>query len=673
MTVVVELSGDEAQLLRSMQKTIRKQAEMESKLKQTEGAGTKMGQGLEGSFNKVRRSSDDALKGSLRDLRRLGPEGRAMADALRAHFRTTGQAGERSMESVLSELRKLDPEAAKVAGRVKQEFGEAASQSESAFKRFGKSAVGQLTGIVAGYASVSQAVQQVSKFLEEQRQLLIDAKDAQIDLAQAQQESMKNLAGLSLIQRFDLLSDAPAEIAAQTGFRDASALTTALGTVSSVGESDPEQMRAAVLQSARLTRLTPDKLADTAKAGAKIRLDVGLTDVRESLGLVQTTAEQSLISESSQLQKTLPGALLAAVTTVRDQDPQEAAREAAALFAQATQAGADERGEISRKFVGDFTGGMRDFFTDLDEERINARSRLQVLSRAADPTEAQQLEQTRLREFLQESEGVQDPGTLFGRLGILQQNEALERQFVGDGFGDAKFSTFLAEVFDEGGQLAEALRNAKESIRADVAFFEREAGEQQGATPALSLAASQAATAGNIQGFELRDTEGATLAQVRESVGEVLDRTRQSFFDRSSSFTSMGFLQGGTAAEEAVDAVGILSDRINRMQRDGVTDREANQIKLLDQEIRNLIGLIDRQGRLGVLSDESLEHALADVERRLRGTVQGGSPNRGPRIVPPSEIESQAFQEMLDVLKSIDGNTRPQARPATPALSSQQP
>jgi hypothetical protein len=680
MSVVVELTGDEAQLLRSMQKTIRKQAEMEAKLKQTEGAGSKMGESLKGDFGKVRTSSDQALKGSLRDLRKLGPEGRQMADALRGHFRTTGQAGERSMESILAELRKIDPEAARVAGRVKQEFGQAATQSESAFKKFGKSAIGQITGIVGAYVGVQQAVQQVTKVLREQRELLKEAKDAQIELAQAQQEAAKNLAGLSLMERFDLLSTAPGDIASATGFPDASKITTALGDVASAGESDPERIRNAVFQAARLTRLTPEALPATAGAASAVGRLAGLDDVRDALALVQTTGTQARITDPTQLQKTLPGAVGQIAATVREQDPREAAREGAAFFAQATQMGQDVRGDTSRQFVSDFAGRMRDFFTDLDEERIDARSRLSTLRGRDDLTEAQQLEQSRLREFLQASETVEDPGKFFERLRILQESEALERQFVGEGFGEKQFQTFLKEVFDEGGDLAQALRDSKETIRANAKFFEQEAEEQQGATPALSLAASQAATAGNIQGFELRDTEGATLAQIRESVGEVLDRTRQGFTDRSSSFTSWGFLQGGTAAEEAVDAIGILSERINRMQEDGVTDREANQIKLLDQEIRNLTSFIRRQGQLGVLSDESLEQAIAEVERRLRGTPQGGLPGSGPRIVAPSDVESDAFQKMLDALESIAAataatrdNTQPQPRPATPALSNQQP
>jgi hypothetical protein len=114
-TQIVELTGDEAALLRSLDKVIQKQLEYERKLRDTGETGDAAGAAVEAALAKVQRESDKALKGLLGDLKTFGPEGQAASAALKEHLQSTGKAGMRSFEGMLEQLRLIDPEAAEAA------------------------------------------------------------------------------------------------------------------------------------------------------------------------------------------------------------------------------------------------------------------------------------------------------------------------------------------------------------------------------------------------------------------------------------------------------------------------------------------------------------------------------------------------------------------------------
>lgn len=136
-TQIVELTGDEAALLRSLDKVIQKQLEYERKLRDSENAGKDAGDAIGGAFDKAQRDADKALKGLLGDLKQLGPEGSAAAEALKGHLTEAGKAGFQSMDKVLEQIRALDPEAAAAAeaaaSKIKDELGRAAQYSEGEF------------------------------------------------------------------------------------------------------------------------------------------------------------------------------------------------------------------------------------------------------------------------------------------------------------------------------------------------------------------------------------------------------------------------------------------------------------------------------------------------------------------------------------------------------------
>ncbi len=133
-TQVVELTGDEAALLRSYDRAVKKQAELEAKIRAGGEAGASAGTQIEDALAKVNAASDAALKGMLRDLQAAGPEGQAVATALKGHFVSAGKAGFQSVDQILTRIREIDPAAADAGDAIQRQMAEAANSSEVQIK-----------------------------------------------------------------------------------------------------------------------------------------------------------------------------------------------------------------------------------------------------------------------------------------------------------------------------------------------------------------------------------------------------------------------------------------------------------------------------------------------------------------------------------------------------------
>jgi hypothetical protein len=130
-TQIVELTGDEASLLRSLDKVIQKQLEMERKLRDTGQAGDAAGTSIEAAMAKVEAEATKSMKGLLAELRTVGPEGQAASAALREHLQGAGKAGMRSFDAMIAQLRLIDPEAADSAQAAADAMKQAGQDSQA--------------------------------------------------------------------------------------------------------------------------------------------------------------------------------------------------------------------------------------------------------------------------------------------------------------------------------------------------------------------------------------------------------------------------------------------------------------------------------------------------------------------------------------------------------------
>lgn len=220
--------------------------------------------------------------------------------------------------------------------------------------------VGSVGGLVASYISVTAAITAASRANAE----LVSNQDKAIakarELAAAQQEAAKNMAGQTPQEISDTLQKTVPEIAQQTQFADLAKLTTALGSAASIVGED--QAKGVVAASAQLTRFTPGELQTTATATADIMAASGLKDAKEALALLASTGS---VARPEQLAKLAQGAAVAVNASIAQAPQQtkvEAAKEGVALYAKLSKV--DPTGQSAATATTDFIKQVSNVFAD---------------------------------------------------------------------------------------------------------------------------------------------------------------------------------------------------------------------------------------------------------------------------------------------------------------------
>ena len=665
---VVALTGDEQQLIKSLDKVIAKQLEYERKLRDSEDAGREAGAAVGGAFDKAGRDAQRQMKDVLKELRALGPEGREAAEQLKRELVAAGELAERSMEDIVTELEKVSPAAAAAGRKIKTAMDQSAEKGKESFAGFRTAAVSELAAVAAGFTGINEAISFIDESLQHQIDLMEQAAEIQTGVARAQQGSLKNLAALAPEERKELLAQAP-EIAVNATFGDAEAIVAALGAVASTGEGDADKIIDAVTATAKLNRLTTEELAVEAPAAAAIANQAGIS-VREALALQTTTGTQARIEDPKLLLKSLPAAIGAITNTVQGQNRQEAAEQAAAFYAQVTQGGNDVVGRSSTTFATDFSARLQKLFTEMDRSQIEARSKIELIDRKIEKgsdTELDRLKRSEAQEFLKATANLDDPASFFGRLQAVQGSKALQKQLVGEGFGEKQFQTFLKEILDSNSKLSSDLfGSVSEAISADRATYEREVAAQMSATPELLLASTEATAKVATLVNQLTNTDGAQLSAIRQIVAEGFTNTDQGVLDLTGAEAAgvlRGTLGGSTPVEEAVQ--GILALRRRRTSI-GATRDPNNPSTDLDGDLRELElrekalrSLLIEGGRSGAFSLDSFRSAEETAEK-----------NRHPQTERLLEILIEEIQGLRD--EQAEGQKPPQVN-VTPELSSNVP
>lgn len=221
-------------------------------------------------------------------------------------------------------------------------------------------AITSVTSLATAYISVSSAVTALTAAHE----ILISNQDKALgkakELAAAQQEAAKNLAGKTPQEISATLQKTVPEIARETQFSDLAKLTTALGSAASiVGE---ERARGVVTESARLTRFTPDQLQTTATATADIMAATGLGDAKQALALLASTGSVARPEELAKLAQGAAASVNAAIAQAPQQNKVDAAREGVALYAKLSKV--DPSGQSAATATTDFIRQISTAFAD---------------------------------------------------------------------------------------------------------------------------------------------------------------------------------------------------------------------------------------------------------------------------------------------------------------------
>ena len=484
--------------------------------------------------------------------------------------------------------------------------------------------------------------------MREQQELLSQSLDAQTRLATAQQNAAKNLAGLTAVERSELLQQAVPDIAYETGFSDVTQITTAIGTAVSSGAT-AEEAREAVRQSARVQLLNPDELDELSAGAVAVQRQTGLSDIRQAIALVQSSGSQSAVTDADKLVIALPKALTA-IGTVEGQDKEEAARQIAAIFGQVTLSGNDLQGSTGATFTTKFAEKLFQFFGDIEKQGRDRRSELQNLESKKVKTEADQFRIDELKKLIPELEKAVDPGDLFGRIQALQNSEALRKEFTKEKFGEEQFQGFVRDIVNKDSKTSQNLLAAFADIQANADFFEQQAEESAALTPQQVVANAAERNRAAINASQAFDIEAATLGAVRQIYGETTSASRGASLDDWIEWgirdpaLRYGGLQGGTALEESVSAIDELQRRIRALEADGVTADELPRIEKLRGGVSALEQLISQLDARG-LDPENVSAAaqLARDRAALAESTQGSRP----------EEARQLRQENIDTLNRI--------------------
>lgn len=252
-------------------------------------------------------------------------------------------------------------------------------KSGDALGDFGKRVKSEILGMAAGYASVATAVNLVTTA----HQQMIAKQDESLKLAReiaaAQQEAAKNLAGESQETISKVLLEKVPEIAKKTVFSDLGKITTALGSASSiVGE---KRAVSAVETSAELTRFTPEDLQSTTTSVADVMKASNLESGKEAMSMLLSAGAVARPEELPKLASGASKAIYAGVNASPTQAPEEAAKESAALYAVFSKV--DKQGESASTAAIQFIEMLRTTFQPTREEAATRDERMLELQRSS--------------------------------------------------------------------------------------------------------------------------------------------------------------------------------------------------------------------------------------------------------------------------------------------------
>ena len=438
----------------------------------------------------------------------------------------------KKLESTAREARKLGSESASASSKAaKGTDTHAAAVSKLA---------SSVRNTIGSYVAFGAVLRGFSATLQDNIQLSKEAADAQRLIGAAQQEAAKNLTGLPSAEKKEILETVAPDIQRRTLFPKQEQLVEAIGAGFSAS-GNRQATLSAVEASAQLTRLTPSELPSVAAGALDIAQATGVEDARKNLGFLLSAGAINRIEDPTLLSRNVAPVVTSAVANAPQQQPEEAAREAGALFGVLAKSAADFKGESSSTAAITLIGKLDTFFRDRAD----------------------------------------DPGTLFGRIGALQQDDRLKREVLGDeGFGEQKFKKGIELILTAGTKQAQLLESGKQQVTFDSSLFETQVRELNTLTPAIKGAMLQAASEANLQLSKTQPQE-ANAAIRREILTDTLRQTR-----RPTDFLALPV----EFAQTAMADVGIGSAEGSlQMRRDALLGRNLpGQGEPTEREMRAL-------------------------------------------------------------------------------------
>lgn len=310
-TTIVTLTGDEASLLRAFQKIQAAQEKTDQGFKKTKDTANNAANQIGRDMIAAGDATNKAFNDSLRELKRMGPEGKAAAEQIERHLRESGRAGRQSFEQVLTTLGKLDDEAAKVGRNAARELKSAGKSGEQAFgdgaaqkvKEFATAwlSVGAALGVVqSGMADVRAEQEAALGSLlgqadPERRLAQVATSGADLDALIAKGETISATTGMPRNDSKMLVFTARSEgfeadldmIAANHSVLEGTSQAKLIGTLGKAFKSEGlsgEQRMSALLTAAGLSKFDAETVGKALEKSAVASTDAG-ADMAETMAV----------------------------------------------------------------------------------------------------------------------------------------------------------------------------------------------------------------------------------------------------------------------------------------------------------------------------------------------------------------------------------------------------
>lgn len=463
-----------------------------------------------------------------------------------------------------------------------------------------------LIGLLSVQRAVGAVVEGHQKWLDVSREL----KGVNLSMAAAQENALKNLAGLPSGEKNALLTRDVPRIQEATGFPDQAKLTIGLGSAYSASGDKAASLKA-VEAAARITRHNPDQLELYSGAALDIMRASGQQDAESSLGFMLKAGAISRVKDPDKLATNLPKVIAAAANNSNTDDDAEAAKLAASLFGVFSREAADPQGEQSRTASIQFLGQVKDFFEKHKKFDTPDKSPL-------------------------------------SRIQALQDNAQLRRTFLKNAHGEVAFKAAFENVLTPGTQAAKDLSGQIPGLKFDRKEYDQLERELRVGTPQLALSTREAGGKARQQG---QDTSGAAIkiadAQaIWDNAVKAMEKTDHDFFSQQATKWTVrtrsmnDYMFGGNPVDSARD---MIKNRLEYRRQ---------QEKVFRQ-----------QGR-----KEQADQWAADV-RRLEKELQAIDENSKPidLTIPSDRVPGKPLGEKpsgnFDINDDLSGYKKPKADP----------
>jgi hypothetical protein len=339
---------------------------------------------------------------------------------------------------------------AKIAAQnqaVRDAQAEAGAAGEASF---GTQMIGKLATYAAALAGVKLMIDKIVQSHEHWIERGNQIKDITLSIANSQSNAVLNLTGLPSADKKNVLEKLIPDIQRRTGFPDQKVLIDTVGSGYATS-NDLNQALKATESSARITKFVPEQTKPFARAAQAIMRATGETDADKALSFMLQVNSNV---ESPKLQaENLPPVLTAFSNNVKGDDNKEAARYGQAIYSILSREGADDTGDRSRTAATYLASYMREYF---------------------------------------EKHKKYDPGTVSGRLKVLQENKKLRTDFLKGYKGELQFRAGVENILTPGTKAAGELWTEAERVNFERDAYDAAKDEQEKLTEQLKLADTEA-------------------------------------------------------------------------------------------------------------------------------------------------------------------------------------